>query len=166
MNLDLASIQRRVAGQAFWERYLSAASADEAPIGMHVAVFAEPFLTHVLNGAKTTESRFSRVRCAPFEEVSDGDVILIKKVAGPICGIALAHKTWCYDLTYEPLERIRDRHGEAICADEAFWDAQRDANYATLIELSHQAALDAVPFEKRDRRGWVSLRSRQLGMAF
>src|SRR4029077_16030744 len=50
----------------------------------------QPFLSLVLNGPKTVESRFSRNRCAPFGEVEGGDIILLKEVSGPIRGIGLA----------------------------------------------------------------------------
>jgi hypothetical protein len=133
---------------------------------LHIAVFAEPFLSLVLQGHKTMESRFSRIRCAPFAQVRDGDVILIKRVAGPICGLTLAKHAWFYELLHEPLEQIRNRFGEMICADETFWDARRNACYATVIELAETVAIDAFPCNKRDRRGWVALRSQQLALEF
>jgi hypothetical protein len=131
-----------------------------------VAVFSEPFLSLVLAGQKTIESRFSRNRCAPYGEVYEGDIILMKEVAGPIRGIALARRSWCYDLVTEPLERIKNRFGAGICADDAFWAARVGSLYATLIELDSAAPLAAVRCAKRDRRGWVSLRSRQLAFDF
>jgi hypothetical protein len=129
-------------------------------------VFAEPFLSLVLEGRKTMESRFSRTRCAPFDRVRDGDVILIKRVAGPICGLTLAKRAWFYQLAHEPLDRIRDRFGGMICADESFWESRRNASYATVIELAETVAIDAFPCDKRDRRGWVALRSQQLVLEF
>jgi hypothetical protein len=142
------------------------ASSAITPVGIHLAIFAEPFLSLILDGRKTVESRFSRNRCAPFGRVSDGDIILIKEVAGPICGLTLAKRTWFYDLTLEPLGRIRDRYGASICADEAFWNSRRNAAYATLIELAETAVIQPLACDKRDRRGWVSLRSRQLAFVF
>jgi hypothetical protein len=129
-------------------------------------VFSQPFLSLVLSGEKTIESRFSRNRCSPYGDVHVGDVILIKEVAGPIRGVALAQRTWCYDLGKEPLERIKHRFGVGICADDAFWEARANSLYATLIELYSVAPIGAVRCEKRDRRGWVSLRSRQLALHF
>ena len=57
----------------------------------------------------------------------NGDIILIKEVAGPICGLALAKRIWCYDLGTEPIERIRERFGAGIRADIEFWSARADA---------------------------------------
>ena len=146
----------------FWITYLSEASNPASLIGLHLAVFSEPYLSLVLDRRKTIKSRFSRLRCAAFREVSKGDVILIKEVAGPIRGIALARHAWYYDLAREPLEKIRDRYGDTICADDAFWDSRRDASYASLIELGEASAIAALDCSKRDRRGWVPLCPRQL----
>lgn len=166
MEVDLNIVRRHLSGHPFWEPYLKSVSLDEVRVGLHVAIFAEPFLSHVIDGKKTTESRFSKVKCAPFEEVSDGDVIFLKRCAGPVCGVALAKRAFFYDLAYEPIDRIRLMHGHAICASPDFWEEKRDSSYVTLIELDHQTSIDAIPLKKSDRRGWVSLGSRQLGMAF
>lgn len=166
MQVDISDLQDRAADHSFWLSYLNQAAAPFSHIGIHLAIFGEPFLTLVLEGRKTVELRFSRNRCAPFGEVDDGDIILIKQVAGPICGLALAKRAWFYDLAAEPLERIRSRYGEEICADESFWSARCDATYATLVELSETVTIAPLSCDKRDRRGWVSLRARQRAFAF
>ena len=146
--------------------YLSDATAASSPLGIHLAVFSEPFLSRVLSGEKTIESRFSRNRCAPYGEIGDGDIILLKQVGGPIRGVSLARRAWSYDLSAEPIALVRDRFGDDICADDAFWASRAGALYATLIELDATAPLDSVRCDKRDRRGWVALRSRQLAFSF
>lgn len=161
---QLGHAKARLEEHGFWLAYLSAASACSSPVGIHLAVFAEPFLSLVLDGRKTIESRFSRVRCAPFGHVSEGDIILVKEVAGPVCGIALARRAWFYDLVHEPLDRIRQSHGDSICGDDGFWESRRGAAFATLIELAETTAISPFPYAKRDRRGWVSLRSRQRSL--
>ena len=57
-----------------------------SPAGMtslHLALLTEPFLSLLMNGAKTIESRFSRVRCAPYGCLARGDVIAVKKDRRP-----------------------------------------------------------------------------------
>lgn len=54
----------------------------------------------------------------------------------------------------------------SICADDNFWASRADAFYATVIELDATTPIAAVRCDKRDRRGWVSLRSRQLTFDF
>jgi len=45
---------------------------------LHLALLTEPFLSLLMSGAKTIESRFSRVRCAPYRCLARGDVIAVK----------------------------------------------------------------------------------------
>jgi hypothetical protein len=166
LEVEFDSLLEQIDGHHFWLSYLSDARRPTSRIGIHLAIFAEPFLSMVLSGEKTIESRFSRNRCAPYGDIDDGDIILLKEVAGPICGIALARRIWCYDLIAEPIDRIRRRFGDGICADDRFWDSRADALYATLIELDAPAPIAPVSCDKRDRRGWVSLRSRQMSFNF
>jgi hypothetical protein len=166
LEVEFDELLEQVGGHGFWLTYLSDATRPRSRIGIHLAIFAEPFLSMVLSGEKTIESRFSRNRCAPYGEIDDGDIILLKEVAGPICGLVLARRIWCYDLGTEPIDRIRHRFGPGICADDEFWSSRADALYATLIELDAPASIGAVSCDKRDRRGWVSLRSRQMAFDF
>jgi hypothetical protein len=166
LEVGFNELLEQVDGHHFWLSYLSDAVRPTSPIGIHLAIFAEPFLSMILSGRKTIESRFSRNRRAPYGEIGDGDIILIKEVAGPICGLALARRSWCYDLVTEPIDRIRARFGLGIGGDDEFWASRGDAHYATLIELDRPEAIAPVACDKRDRRGWVSLRSRQMTFDF
>jgi hypothetical protein len=166
LEIQFDDLLEQVTGHSFWLTYLSAAAKPVSQIGIHIAIFSEPFLSLVLSGEKTIDSRFSRNRCAPYGEIESGDIILIKQVAGPICGVSLARRTWCYDLVSEPIQRIRDRFGSAIRADDAFWTSCANAHYATLIEFDETATISPVQCAKRDRRGWVSVRSRQMTFDF
>jgi hypothetical protein len=166
LEFEVDSLLEQVDGHHFWLSYLSDARQQASCIGIHLAIFTEPFLSKILSGEKTIESRFSRNRCAPYGEIHDGDVILLKEVAGPICGIALARRIWCFELMDEPIDRIRHRFGARICADDGFWEARADAHYATLIELDVPAAIEPISLDKRDRRGWVCLQSRQMSFTF
>jgi hypothetical protein len=161
-NIRADQIIGHVADHGFWLSYLSRAFEPSSAIGLHLAIFTEPFLTLVLEGQKTTDSRFSKVRCAPFDVVNSGDVILIKEAGGPICGLALAKHTFFYELDRETVQHIREQYGKTICADEKFWRSCRGASYATLIELAETTQIPATNCTKRDRRAWVSLRSPQL----
>ena len=48
----------------------------------HLAIFTPPFLDLILEGRKTVEGRFSKVRCAPFGVVQEGDVVNIDMSIG------------------------------------------------------------------------------------
>jgi hypothetical protein len=166
LEVEFDQLLEHVDGNQFWLTYLFDARRPKSRIGIHVAIFSEPFLSMVISGEKTIESRFSRNRCAPYGQIDDRDIILVKEVGGPICGIALASRIWCYNLAAEPIDRIRVRFGAGIGGGDAFWASQADAQYATLIELDAATAIAPVRCDKRDRRGWVSLRSRQMRFDF
>jgi hypothetical protein len=158
--VEFSALLDRVRDHSFWGAYLSPIVTPQNPVGVHLAVFSEPFLSYVFSGRKTLESRFSRFRIAPFDAIAPGDVILIKEVAGPIRGVALAQQTWFFDLSSAPIRTLRERFAAGICADDSFWDDKRDAVFATIIELAEPASIEPLDCDKRDRRGWVTLRSR------
>jgi hypothetical protein len=165
LHVEINELSERLEKSAFWLGYLDRARNPNGQIGIHVAIFSEPFLGFVLSGRKTVDSRFSRNCCAPFGEIEAGDIVLVKQVAGPVRGVALASDAWFFDLAKHSISSIRQRFGEAICADEAFWSSREDASFATLVALSEPVGIEPISLEKRDRRGWVSLRSRQMSLA-
>jgi hypothetical protein len=126
-------------------------------IGVHVAVFVEPYLSAVLDGRKTMESRFGLTRQPPYNCVDDGDIILLKRSGGPVVGIAEAGPTRSYNLSPNIVRNLREKFADQLFAyDEEFWLARRNKNYATLIEIKGKVGIDAITIPKRDRRGWVS----------
>lgn len=165
MDFSADQLLERIPAGSPWIDHVGGAFAHRA-VGLHLAIFAEPYLSRALSGEKTIESRFSRNRCAPFNVVREGDIILLKAVAGPICGLSIARQTWHFDLALLPIGHVRETFGAAICAEEDFWISRRDAAYATLIELSDTIAITPLSYAKRDRRGWVSLWGQQLALAF
>lgn len=127
-------------------------------VGVHLGVFVEPYLQAILDGRKTIESRFALHRCAPYEQVANGDVILLKRSGGPVVGIARAHDPDFLQLGPGDLEAIRLEHAEELFAlDEDFWTARKSKRYATLIRLKDPLRINDMRVEKRDRRGWVTL---------
>jgi hypothetical protein len=126
-------------------------------VGFHLAVLVEPFLGYILEGRKTVESRFSVNRCAPFQRVSVGDIVLLKSASGPVRGICEVSRTWFFDLRTVPLREIRERFEDALCADTEFWKVRAHAEYATLMGVKAVRPLPPLSCPKRDRRGWVIL---------
>jgi hypothetical protein len=128
---------------------------------LHLAVFVEPYLDHVLAGRKTVESRFSAHRLPPFGQLQRGDVLLLKRAGGPVVGICRVGGVWFYRLEPNSWSEIRGRFGPQLCVnDDQFWQDRRYASYATLMQLEDVRTLDPVQIPKRDRRGWVVLAPR------
>lgn len=130
--------------------------------GVHLAVLVEPYLQFVLDRTKTVESRFSRRRCPPFGRVSEGDVILLKRAAGPVIGLCTVSDVWSYHLDPRTLTEIRDRFGAALQPQGGFWEDRREAAFATLMRIEGAQTLPDIRVPKRDRRGWVVLRDQRV----
>jgi ASC-1-like (ASCH) protein len=132
-----------------------AARVADAP-QIHLAVLVEPYLEYLFAGKKTIESRFSIHRIAPFEEVLEGDVVLLKRSGGPVVGVALVGQTEFFHLAPNTWARVKS-YSRQICADVEFWHSRRDKRYATLLHIADIIPLEPFEVEKSDRRAWVVL---------
>ncbi len=126
----------------------------------HLAIFSKNYIAKILNHEKTVESRFSKVRCAPYQHVEVGDIILLKEQSGPIRGQARVKDVVYFSgLTPEKIKAIEEEYNNRLKVDEKFWQTKRDAKYATLMSLEEVKQLPPETYEKKDRRGWVVLPS-------
>lgn len=142
-------------GDPFWETYVQ--TCLDATI--HIAILAQPYLDLVLTSKKTIESRFSADRRAPYQSVRVGDVILLKQVGGPICGIARAVKVWYYQINPNVFWSIRCNFGDRLqITDQELWDRYKKASYATLIQLDNVRRLEPISYIKKDQRAWVTFK--------
>lgn len=137
---------------------LAHALENESAVGVHLGVFVEPYLTFLLQGKKTIESRFSINKHAPFEQVQDGDLLVLKKSSGPVCGICRVAHVWFYRLDPSTWSEIQ-RYADKICMDDsAFWEKKKAASFATLMQVENVQRLEEFEIDKYDPRGWVVVR--------
>lgn len=132
-------------------------------IGVHLAIFTEPFLTLILDGKKTIESRFTKNRCSPHGKIFSGDVVMLKKAGGPVVGMFIAGEIKHYPkLDKKTFERIKSDYHINICAyaDSEFWSKRENSQIATLVTIEHLWKLHPFYVHKSDRSGWVVLRTR------
>jgi hypothetical protein len=138
-----AYLAAHLGADAAWARALRNLADGRA--SLHLAVLTEPFLSLLVNGTKTIESRFSRVRCAPYGCLARGDVIAVKRAGGPVLGAFIAGPVTSHQLTAARVAELRGRFAAQLCAsDDDFW-------------VEHVRRLPEVTFPKKDRRGWVRL---------
>jgi hypothetical protein len=153
----VSSAQCAIQGDTYWEQRLAGISASN--VGIHVAIFIEPYLSYVLSGRKTVESRFGMRRYAPYGKASRGDVIFLKRSSGPILGICEVEDIWFYHLDLASWQSIQKTFTEALCAQGPdFWRARSHASFATLMSITAIRPLPPIKYAKRDRRGWVVLK--------
>jgi hypothetical protein len=146
-----------------WREYFEQTiDRSERPIAIHLAILVEPYMSFVLDGSKTVESRFSRTACAPYGRVSPGDVLLLKRSAGPVIGSCRVSAVWHYRLNETTIGEIQKRFGAALCPQEGFWEERATAAYATLMRVCDARSFPPVEVSKRDRRGWVVLADQRV----
>jgi len=134
----------------------------DSRIAIHLAIFREPYLAFLLEGKKTIESRFSIKRQAPYNQINEGDIILLKRASGPIVGLCQVEDAWFYKLDVNSWHTIKnDFFKEIFVQDQQFWDDRQFASYATLIRVHHTRSIPPIKYPKRDRRGWVVLTPRK-----
>lgn len=138
-----------------WKR-LELFAGESSEAGLHIACMVEPFLSYILRGKKTIESRFSKPLIPPYHRVAVGDVVLLK--AGPIVASFRTASAEFIELNDREFSRVVTDYSEAICADEEFWDARVGKRYATLLGISDVRQLTPLKIDKHDRRGWMVLR--------
>ncbi|NSC25489.1 hypothetical protein FM076_31780 [Streptomyces albus subsp. chlorinus] len=156
----LGHLTDQLGGDPVWADALG--RLGSGAVSLHLALLAEPFLSLLMDGSKTIESRFSRVRCAPYGCLAEGDVVAVKKTGGAVVGAFIAGPVAGYQLTGDRIDELRERFAARIRATgEEFWAERADCAYATLVEVSHLRSLPAIAFPKKDRRGWVLLRGRR-----
>ena len=132
----------------------------------HLAIFTTGWINLILDGSKTIESRFSKVRCAPFGKVHAGDIVYMKESGGLVKGMfsVLRVETFC-NLTEARVCSLYRQYRERIFAQTYpstagglpvtydppdKWLASK---YATLIHVRNVTAFaQPFPYHKRDRR--------------
>lgn len=133
----------------------------DTTIGIHLAVFNEPYLSLIFNGKKKIESRFSINKISPYQKLKKGDIVILKESGGMVTGVFVAGKVIFYDgLDKELLNEIELNYGKDICADydKDFWEKRTKAKYASLIEVNKIKKITPFKSEKKDRSGWSILR--------
>ena len=134
-------------------------------ITYHLAILSPGWIELIFDGSKTIESRFTKVRCAPFGKVNEGDVVYLKESGGLVKGMFTVARVETFenltdgqicDLFYkEYREQIFSEMSTYMQRPPEKW---LTAKHATLIHISDPIAFDdPLPFPKRDPRAWVVL---------
>lgn len=156
-----------VKNDPYWSEYLSSLpSKEKMSFSVHLGVFVEPFLQYILDGKKTMETRFSVVRCAPYERVEGGDVILLKKSGGAVVGICRIRSVRFYRLEKDSWDEIKTFARDICAEDPEFWEQRKRTSFATLMRIDNVKAVTPITIKKRDRRGWVILREASNDLFF
>ena len=126
----------------------------------HLAIFSSGIGEKILSGEKQVESRFSKNKQPPFNEVSTGDIVYIKPTGKDIIGEFRVKKVIFIDgLDITELENIKKKYGKQLAVDESFWVGKEESKFVTLIFIGETQVMLTSPitFKKGLQRGWVVL---------
>lgn len=156
----IIEIRNRLLNDDFWELQFN--KLENSKISLHLAIFNEPYLSYLFDGKKTIESRFSINRVAPYKQINNGDIVLLKLSSGPIIGVCIVTHAWFYKLDENSWNEIKNNYFMEICVfDQTFWEYKKKSCYATLIKFQKsKLIIPPLNISKKDKRGWVILKTR------
>ena len=125
---------------------------------MHLGIFAEPYLTYMLEGKKTIESRFSKNKVIPYHQISKDDIVIVKKSSGNVVAYFTIKEVLFFDLSVTSINDIKSKYQKQLCVDEEFWAHKKDSHYATLIVINALIPLKPFPIDKKGMQTWIKLK--------
>lgn len=123
----------------------------------HLGIFTEPYLSLMLEGKKTIESRFSQNKIAPYKRIDKDDIVFIKKSSGPILGYLTIKEVLFFDLREISIDSIRLKYEDYLCVDEGFWQEKKKSNYVTLILIDEIKRVKPFKINKKGMQTWIVL---------
>lgn len=125
---------------------------------LHLGVFTEPYLTYMLDGKKTIESRFSKNKILPYNQISKDDIVIVKKSSGNVVAYFTIKEILFFDLNETSVNKIKNKYNKQLCVDENFWISKSNSNYATLIMIDKIVKLTPFHIDKKGMQTWVKFR--------
>lgn len=124
---------------------------------IHLGVFTEPYLTYMLEGKKTIESRFSKNKILPYNQINKNDIVIVKKSSGNVVAYFTIKEVIFYNLSITPISEIKAKYNEQLYVDESFWISKKSSKYATLIIIDNLVKLNPFHINKKGMQTWIKL---------
>lgn len=125
---------------------------------LHLGVFTEPYLTYMLDGKKTIESRFSKNKIMPYNQISKDDIVIVKKSSGNIVAYFTIKEVLFFNLNQTSIDEIKTKYNKQLCVDESFWVSKSNSNYATLIIIDEIVKINPFRIDKKGMQTWIKLK--------
>lgn len=124
---------------------------------IYLGIFCEPYLTYMLEGKKTIESRFSKNKIIPYNQITKDDIVIVKKSSGNVLAYFKIKEVLFFDLNTISIEEIKSKYNKQLCVDETFWISKKNSNYATLIIIDNLFKLNPFHINKKGMQTWIKL---------
>lgn len=125
---------------------------------IHLGIFSEPYLTYMLEGKKTIESRFTKNKIVPYNQITKDDIVIVKKSSGNVLAYFTIKDVLFFDLNITSMEEIKSKYNKQLCVDETFWISKKNSNYATLIIIDKLFKLKPFHIDKKGMQTWIILK--------
>lgn len=121
----------------------------------HLAIFDPEAIQDIFKGQKTTESRFSQKKIAPFGLVGVGDWVYIKPPGKEVVGRFKVKKV----ISFEGLDKEDWVLIRQFGIQKKFTDKHKNAHFGTLVFIDsvEQFITSPIKLSKSDLRGWMVL---------
>lgn len=115
----------------------------------------------MLEGKKTIESRFSKYKIAPYNQITKDDIVIVKKSSGNVIAYFTIKEVLFLDLNTTTIDEIKIKYGNELCVDDQFWESKKGSRYATLIKIDKIIKLKPFPINKKGLQTWIPLEKHQ-----
>ncbi len=133
----------------------------------HIAIMDDVTINKILTGHKTIESRFSKNKITPFNNIKKGDVVFLKKGGGDILAYFVVNDVNFFEgLDKDKVESIKEEYNEYINAPLDFWTSKMDSKYATLIFIKNPQKIEPISIVKKNRQAFVTCSSIKKSFKF
>jgi hypothetical protein len=131
----------------------------------HIAILDKKrkLLDKILSGEKTIESRWYKHRCAPWNAISQGDMIYFKDCACPVTAKARVKDVLFFDrLDKEKVVMILKKYGKAICLETLEYTGYYvGRNYCILVFLENVSKIEPFNIDKTgfgNANAWLTVK--------
>ncbi len=125
---------------------------------LHLGIFSEPYLTYMLEGKKTIESRFSKNKILPYNQISPNDIVFVKKSSGNVIAYFTIKEVLFFNLSETSIGEIKAKYNKQLCVDDIFWLSKSHSNYATLIFIDQIFKLAPFHIDKKGMQTWIKFK--------
>lgn len=122
----------------------------------HLGIFTQDYLTYMLEGKKTIESRFSKNKIAPYEKITKDDIVFVKKSGGNVIAYFTIKEVLFFDLKETPIEQIKEKYNKDLCLDDTFWENKKECKFATLIFIDQLIKVKPFSINKKGMQTWIT----------
>lgn len=123
---------------------------------IHLAVFTEPYLTFLLDGKKTIESRFSKKKVTPYENIEKDDIVFVKKSGGNVVAYFTIQDVFFFDLQKTSISFLKKKYQNELCVTNQFWHEKEKSNYATFLFVDKLFLFTPFSISKKGMQSWIT----------